>query len=69
MHPTVGAPPNFSVSKAHKAQLRLAQQIVSEDRLPPKITLVAGVDVSYTDELAIGAVAVLDFASLELLEQ
>jgi len=30
---------------------------------------VAGVDVSYTDELAIGAAAVLDFASLELLER
>jgi deoxyribonuclease V len=69
MHPTVVTSPNFSVSKAHKAQLRLAQQIVTEDRLPRKITLVAGVDVSYTDELAIGAVAVLDFASLKLLEQ
>jgi deoxyribonuclease V len=69
MHPTVAASFNFSVSKAHKAQLRLAQHIVTEDRLPRKITRVAGVDISYTDELAIGAVAVLDFASLEILEQ
>jgi deoxyribonuclease V len=69
MQPTIAAPPNFSVSKAHKAQLRLAQKIVTEDRLPQKITCVAGVDVSYTDKLAIGAVAVLDFESLELLER
>jgi deoxyribonuclease V len=69
MHPTVAAPPNFSVSKAHQAQLRLAQKIVTEDHLPQKIMRVAGVDVSYTDKLAIGAAAVLDFASLELLEQ
>jgi deoxyribonuclease V len=69
MHPTVAAPPNFSVSKAHKAQLRLAQKIVTEDRLPRKIKRVAGVDVSYTDKQAIGVAAVLDFESLELLEQ
>jgi deoxyribonuclease V len=69
MQPKVAVLFNFSVSKAHKAQLRLAQQIVTEDRLPRKITRVAGVDISYTDELAIGAVAVLDFASLKILEQ
>jgi deoxyribonuclease V len=69
MRPAVAAPPNFSVSKAHKAQLRLAEKIVTEDRLPRKIKRVAGVDVSYTDKLAIGAAAVLDYASLELLEQ
>ena len=69
MHPAVTAPPNFSVSKAHKAQLRLAEKIVTEDRLPRKIKHIAGVDVSYTDKLAIGAAAVLDFESLELLEQ
>jgi deoxyribonuclease V len=69
MHSDVAAPYKFSVSKAHKAQLCLAQQIVTEDRLPKKITRVAGVDVAYTDESAIGAVAVLDFESLELLER
>jgi len=68
MHPTA-APHKFSVSKAHKAQLRLSQKIITEDRLPQKINRVAGVDVAYTDELAIGAAAVLDYKSLELLEQ
>jgi deoxyribonuclease V len=69
MYPTVAAPQKFSVSKAHKAQLRLSQKIVTEDRLPQKINRIAGVDVSYADELAIGAVAVLDYDSLELLER
>src|SRR3989304_8454973 len=59
----------FSISKAHETQLRLAQKIVTEDRLPQKIKRVAGVDVAYTDELAIGAVAVLDYETLELLER
>ncbi len=58
----------FSISKAHKAQTYLAKKIISEDRLPEKINLVAGVDVAYAGELAIGAVAVLDYESLELLE-
>jgi deoxyribonuclease V len=58
----------FSISKAHKAQTDLSKKIISEDRLPEKINLVAGVDVAYVGELAIGAVAVLDYESLELLE-
>jgi deoxyribonuclease V len=58
----------FSVSKARKAQRYLSKKIISEDRLPEKINLVAGVDVAYDGELAIGAVAVLDYESLELLE-
>jgi deoxyribonuclease V len=58
----------FSVPKAHAAQVCLSKRIISEDRLPPKMRLVAGVDVAYLGERAIGAVAVLDFGSLELLE-
>lgn len=60
---------NFSISKAHKAQLYLSQKIVAEDRLLQEIKCIAGVDVAYTDDLAIGSVAVLDYESLELLEQ
>ena len=70
MHPAFTAPPhNFSVSKAHKAQLRLSQKVVAEDRLPRKIHRVAGVDVAYAGEFAISAAAVLDYDSLELLER
>jgi deoxyribonuclease V len=68
MRPTFAAPCRFSVSKAHKAQISLAEKIIAEDRLPPKINFIAGVDVAYAGELAIGAVAVLDYESLELLE-
>jgi deoxyribonuclease V len=59
---------NFSVSKAHKTQLLLSFKIIAEDCLPKNIRSVAGVDIAYADELAIGAVAVLDYESLELLE-
>jgi len=68
MHNTVVAIRNFSISKAHKAQMRLAEKIITEDRLPQKINYIAGVDAAYSDQLAIGAVAVLDYKSLELLE-
>jgi len=36
--------------------------------LPETIRYVAGVDVAYTNRISIGAVAVLDFASLSLIE-
>jgi deoxyribonuclease V len=68
MHSSVAAVHRFSVSKAHKAQKRLAEKIIAEDRLPQKINYIAGVDAAYAGELAIGAVAVLDYESLGLLE-
>jgi deoxyribonuclease V len=60
--------PNFSIEKAHETQLKLSKQIVLEDMLPKKIRFVAGVDVAYMKDLSIGAVAVLDYASLKLVE-
>jgi deoxyribonuclease V len=59
---------SFSVQKAHKTQLCLSQKIIREDRLPPKIKNVAGVDVSYVGNIGVGAITVLDYDSLELLE-
>jgi deoxyribonuclease V len=64
----VKSKPNFSIEKAHETQLRLSKQIVLEDVLPKKTRFVAGVDVAYAKDMAIGAVAVLDYASLELVE-
>ena len=58
----------FSVPKANRAQALLSKKIITEDRLPERIRSVAGVDVAYAGELAIGAVAVLDYVSLEFLE-
>jgi len=49
-------------------QLRLSKQIIHEDTLPETINYAAGVDVAYTKGISIGAVAVLDFGSLSLVE-
>lgn len=61
-------PKDFSVKKAHAAQVCLSKKIIQQDQLPPKICTVGGVDVSYLGELGIGVVAVLDYDSLALLE-
>jgi deoxyribonuclease V len=58
----------FSVQKAHRTQLCLSRKIIKEDRLPPKIRAVAGVDVSYFGDFGVGSLAVLDYDSLEVLE-
>jgi deoxyribonuclease V len=58
----------FSVEKAHKTQLQLSKRIIFEDRLPEKIRFIAGIDVAYTKAMSIGAVSVLDYNSLELVE-
>lgn len=60
--------PMFSVKKAHETQLRLSKQIIVEDKLPDKIRFIAGVDVAYLKEMSIGAVAVINCDSLELVE-
>lgn len=59
---------NFSVKKAHEIQVCLSKKIIREDRLPEKLRTVGGVDVSYVGNMGIGAVTVLDYESLELLE-
>jgi len=65
---TVGMPSAFFLKKAHVAQLILSKKVVRKNALPEKIRYVAGVDVAYTEESSIGAVAVLDYASLLLKE-
>jgi deoxyribonuclease V len=58
----------FSVRKAHETQLRLSRQIIFEDDLPERISLVGGVDVAYGGDLSIGVAVVLDYDSLKLVE-
>lgn len=58
----------FSIKKAHETQLCLSKKIIYEDQLPEKIKFVAGVDVAYVKDKAIGTVAVVDYDSLDLLE-
>jgi deoxyribonuclease V len=59
---------NFSVKKAHETQLCLSRKIILKDKLPSKIRTIAGVDVSYIGNIGVGAIAVLDYESLKLLE-
>lgn len=65
---TLSVKQKFSVEKAHETQLRLSEKIVFEDVLPEKLSLVAGVDAAYVKGMSIGAVAVLDYASMRLVE-
>lgn len=58
----------FSIQKARQIQTRLSHKIIHQDRLPQKIRFVGGVDVAYTCNLAVAAVTVVDYDSLELLE-
>lgn len=60
--------PRFSITKAHKMQKRLSKKLIFEDTLPDKIKYVAGVDSSYQNGKSIGAVAVLDYKSLHVVE-
>lgn len=61
-------PPNFSVRKAHETQRRLSKLVIRKDRLPSEIRTVAGVDVSYVGELGVGAITVLDYRTLKVLD-
>jgi deoxyribonuclease V len=58
----------FSVEKAHLMQLRLSKRVVREDKLPMTLRYVAGVDVTYVGDWAIGSVVVLDYPTLSLVE-
>jgi deoxyribonuclease V len=59
---------NFSVKKAHNTQICLSKKLILEDMLPQKIKTIGGVDVSYVGNIGIGAITILDYESLELLE-
>ena len=60
--------PEISLEEAKRLQMLLSKRVIREDRLREPITHVAGVDVAYRGEYSIGAAAVLDYASMELIE-
>ncbi|MFA5365492.1 MAG: endonuclease V [Candidatus Bathyarchaeia archaeon] len=60
--------PKFSVKKAHELQNALSKKLSFADSLPERIRYVAGVDVAYLGSLSVGAVAVLDYETLTLVE-
>ena len=59
----------FSVKKAHQAQLRTSRLVVRRDTLPKKIHSVAGVDLAYIAKTAIAAAAVLNYDTLSIIEE
>lgn len=61
-------PPDFSIEKARKIQLKMSKRIITEDRFSSDIKLVAGVDVSYGGDSALASVVVLDYDTLEVVE-
>lgn len=61
-------PPSFNIEKARRAQIALSKMVISRDVLPTHIRYVAGVDVAYFSGLCIGAVAVLEYESLNHVE-
>jgi len=59
---------SFSIERLHEVQLLLSKSVILEDMLPSKIRYVAGVDVAYGNDWAIGAIAVMEYDSLNLVE-
>jgi len=59
----------FPFKKAEKIQKHLSSMIVTHDDLPCKIRYIAGVDVSYSDDRSYGAVAVLEYPTMNLIEK
>ena len=58
----------FSVRKARKLQRDLSKQVIRRDTLARTLRYVAGVDVAYVEEWAVGVAVVLDYASLSIVE-
>jgi deoxyribonuclease V len=58
----------FSIKKACAAQRLLSKRILCKNDLPKAIKYVGGIDVAYFKNVSIGAAAVIDLNSLELIE-
>ncbi|RLE89121.1 MAG: endonuclease V [Thermoprotei archaeon] len=50
----------FEVSRARLAQRLIAEKVMEEDRLPPRVELVGGVDLSYVGDAAVAAAIVIN---------
>ena len=62
-------PSSFSISKARTIQLEFSKRVIKEDVFDfSRLEYVAGVDVAYVDEMAVGAVSVHKFPSLSQVE-
>lgn len=59
---------NFSLEKARKLQITLSKRIICRDCFETPIKYIAGIDVAYAYNQSIGAVAVLEYDSMKLVE-
>lgn len=60
---------SFSIKEARELQRHLSGRVIRRDCLPDRLQYVAGVDVAYTNKFSIGAVAVFDYGSMNLIEK
>jgi len=64
---TISGPPPLEMLRAE--QLALKNEIVLKDKEPnKKLRTIGGIDATYNDDTAFGAIAILDFDTLELVE-
>lgn len=63
--PTTTLKTEFSIEKARRAQIELSKRIILEDRLPPEIRYVAGVDVAYVNDISVATAVLLDYQTLQ----
>ena len=70
MRPALSHPWHLSEKAAAELQQLLASRVITEDRLPERITTVAGVDAAYSDDdsVAFAAVAVVDVSTNSVKE-
>jgi len=61
-------PANFDLRKARMLQMQLAKKVIKNDLLPKNLKLVAGIDVSYTRNIAVAAIATLNYGTMKVIE-
>jgi len=59
----------FPFKRAEEIQRRLSDRIITHDCLSHEIKYIAGIDVSYSGNRSYGAAAVLEYATMKLIEQ
>ena len=63
-----GLSANFDLRKARMLQMQLAKKVIKNDLLPKNLELVAGIDVSYTRNIAVAAIATLNYGTMKVIE-
>lgn len=62
-------PGSFSIEKARRAQLLIAQRVVESDCIDYPLRYAAGIDVAFKGSVAIGAAVIIEYPQLRLVEK